>query len=132
MSTKDAAFERTVQQEVSRLEAHHPSPDDIPGCLSLFDDFLSCNVFRSQVKSLYRYGERPNCSPKFEEFKYCMSIKGMHPEERRMAWIQRRAEWWATRRLTCSSEDVWDIRTEPLVNFPKPIPDGPVEHSTPE
>ena len=40
-----------------------------------------------------------------------MSLKGLHPEERRDAWIRRRAEWWARRRLEKSSEDVWDIRT---------------------
>jgi hypothetical protein len=34
----------------------------------------------------------------------------MHPEERREAWIRRRAEWWANRRLGRSSEDVWDVR----------------------
>lgn len=37
-------------------------------------------------------------------------MKVMHPEERREAWIRRRAEWWANRRLGRSSEDVWDIR----------------------
>ena len=61
----------------------------------------------------------------------------MHPEERREAWIRRRAEWWAHRRLGKSSEDVWDIRkcvSLPLyfffvqeeedrepIQFPKPI-----------
>lgn len=34
----------------------------------------------------------------------------MHPEEQREAWIRRRAEWWAHRRIEQSSEDVWDIR----------------------
>jgi hypothetical protein len=68
-----------------------------------------------------------------------MSLKSLHPEERREAWIRRQAEWWAQRRLDKSSEDVWDIRTwvlsadcvcclfetfgcrEPLQLFPKPI-----------
>lgn len=51
------------------------------------------------------------CSPKLEEFKFCMSLKGMHPEEKRDVWIRRRAEWWARRRAHKSSEDVWDVRT---------------------
>ena len=34
----------------------------------------------------------------------------MHPEEQREAWIHRRAEWWAHRRIEQSSEDVWDMR----------------------
>lgn len=67
-------------------------------------------VIRSQIKAIYRYGERPKCSPKFEDFKFCMTLKSMHPEERREAWINRRAEWWTHRRRNKSSEDVWDIR----------------------
>jgi hypothetical protein len=42
----------------------------------------------------------------------------MHPEERREAWIRRRAEWWANKRVGKSSEDVWDIRE--YVSFPPP------------
>ncbi|KAF8070527.1 MCM-domain-containing protein [Lyophyllum atratum] len=45
-----------------------------------------------------------------EDFKFCLSLKSLHPEERRDAWITRRAEWWAHRRLAKSSEDIWDIR----------------------
>lgn len=40
-----------------------------------------------------------------------MTLKAMNPENKREAWIRRRAEWWATRRLSKSSEDVWDMRT---------------------
>jgi len=39
----------------------------------------------------------------------------MHPEERREAWIRRRAEWWANRRLGGCSEDVWDLREYAIV-----------------
>ncbi|KAF8893845.1 hypothetical protein BD779DRAFT_1503710 [Infundibulicybe gibba] len=114
-------FKTAVRQEEEYLRLLHPTPSDIPGCIRLFDDYLSCNVIRSQIKSLYRYGERPECSPKMEEFKFCMSLKSMHEEERREAWIRRRAEWWANRRLAKSSEDVWNIREEPLTSFPTPI-----------
>ncbi|THH30409.1 hypothetical protein EUX98_g3771 [Antrodiella citrinella] len=65
----------------------------------------------AQVKSLYRYGKMTECSQKVEDFKFCMSNNWMHPEEKREAWLRRRAEWWANRRLGKSSEDVWDIRT---------------------
>lgn len=68
-------------------------------------------VIGKQLTSLYRYGHMSVCGPKLDEFKFCMTLKGLHPEERREAWIRRRAEWWARRRLEKSSEDVWDIRT---------------------
>ena len=64
----------------------------------------------TQLKSLYRYGGRSQCGRKLEDFKFCMSLKSMDPDEKRDAWIRRRAEWWATRRLAKGSEDVWDAR----------------------
>lgn len=36
-------FKSAVEQETQRLETIHPTPDDIPGCMTLLDDFLSCN-----------------------------------------------------------------------------------------
>ena len=32
-----------VRQEEERLRKLHPTPEDIPGCMKLFDDFLLCN-----------------------------------------------------------------------------------------
>ncbi|KAF8897031.1 hypothetical protein CPB84DRAFT_1681687 [Gymnopilus junonius] len=110
-----------VEQEEARLRLLHPTPADIPGCISVFDDYLGCSVIRSQIKSIYRFGERRGCERKFQEFKFCLSLKSMHPEEQRDAWIRRRAEWWAHRRLEKSSEDVWDMRDPPLKDFPIPI-----------
>lgn len=51
-----------------------------------------------------------HCSAKWNMFKFCMSIKGLHPEQRRDTWIRHRAEWWARRRLGLSSENVWEMR----------------------
>ena len=87
---------------------------------------------------MYRFGHRTkDCDRKYDEFKFCLTLKVMHPEEQREAWIRRRAEWWAHRRLGKSSENVWEIRRcvslvlkcffvqeeesrEPI-QFPKPI-----------
>lgn len=130
MSGRD--FEETVKQEEARLRIVHPATEDIPGCMTLLDDFLSCNseciitssgvtrqkrsshclfsVLGVQLKSLYRHGEMSKCGQKMEDFKFCMANKSLHPEDRRDAWIRRRAEWWAKRRLEKSSEDVWEMR----------------------
>ncbi|EDR09078.1 uncharacterized protein LACBIDRAFT_190194 [Laccaria bicolor S238N-H82] len=116
-------LKKAIKQEEAYLRLVHPTPDDIPGCISIFDTYLSCSVIRSQIKSLYRYGERPECASKLEDFKFCLTLKSMHPEEQYEAFIRRRAEWWAGRRLNKSSEDVWDIREEPLKQFPIPITD---------
>lgn len=36
-------FNAVVSQEEARLRQLHPTPDDIPTCMSAFDNFLSCN-----------------------------------------------------------------------------------------
>ncbi|KAL5528043.1 hypothetical protein ACEPAF_7179 [Sanghuangporus sanghuang] len=115
-------FQTAVEQETRRLQVIHPTPDDIPGCMRVFDDFLSCNALGFQLKSLYRYGHQSECSRKYEDFKFCLGLRSLSPEEKRDAWIKRKAEWWATRRLGRSSEDVWDMRKEPLPNFPPENP----------
>ncbi|KAF9244935.1 hypothetical protein BU15DRAFT_85774 [Melanogaster broomeanus] len=119
MSSVD--LQTAVRQEEEYLRRVHPTVDDIPGCMSLLDGYLLCHVLKSQVKSFYRYGRMSECRDKMEDFKFCMSLKTMHPEEKRDAWIRRRAEWWAARRLGKSSENVWDIRSEPLPNWPAPL-----------
>ncbi|CEQ40701.1 SPOSA6832_02355, partial [Sporobolomyces salmonicolor] len=62
------------------------------------------------VKSVYRHGVPRDCSPKFEDFKFCMSVKGLSEQKREEVWVKRRAEWWARRREGRSSEDVWEAR----------------------
>ncbi|KAI0302483.1 hypothetical protein BC826DRAFT_1089647 [Russula brevipes] len=118
----------TVKDDESRLRRLHPTPEDTPTCMTVFDDFLACNVLANQLRTLYRFGETARCSAKWNEFKFCMSIKGLHPEQRRDVWIRHRAEWWARRRLGLSSENVWEMRTEPLRDYPPLVPpQGPIE-----
>lgn len=86
----------------------------LPWCVPSYIFFLSSHMSRavvgSQVKSLYRHGRMSECHDKMEDFKFCMSLKSMEPGAKREAWIRRRAEWWANRRLGKSSENVWDVR----------------------
>ena len=42
-TTDSITFETAVSQEEARLRQLHPTTEDIPSCMSLFDDFLSCN-----------------------------------------------------------------------------------------
>ncbi len=82
-----------------------------PSLLPELKDSENEIVLGNQLKSIYRFGEMAHCSTKWNEFKFCMSIKGLHPEQRRDTWIRHRAEWWARRRLGSSSENVWEKRT---------------------
>ncbi|KAF8332609.1 uncharacterized protein EI90DRAFT_674281 [Cantharellus anzutake] len=103
-----------MKQEVERLRKLHPTVDDIPSCMKLLETFTHCNMLNSQIRALYRFGEMNDCKQKWEDVKFCWTLKAQTPEERRESWIQHRAEWWASRRVGRSSEDIWEIRTEPL------------------
>ena len=65
----------------------------------------------AQFRAVYRFGQPAGCPAKFEDFKFCMSLKGVSEERRQEVWIRRRAESWAERRMGKSSEDVWTART---------------------
>lgn len=82
----------------------------VPSCSSLFDAWASCTALGPQFKAVYRYGAAQLCTDKLEDFKYCLTLKGMDAEQRRATWIRHRAEKAATQRLTQSSEDVWDLK----------------------
>ncbi|EIM79909.1 uncharacterized protein STEHIDRAFT_105946 [Stereum hirsutum FP-91666 SS1] len=114
-------FKAIVRQEEDRLRKMHPTPEDIPGCMTVFDDFLKCNLLGNQFRSLWRYGQSANCTTKLQDFKFCMSIARLEPDEKREVWIQRRAEWWARRRTGVSSENVWEARGEPIKDYPPPM-----------
>lgn len=122
--------ERVLEEEKARLQKLHPTSEDIPTCLSVLESFLSCNNIGSQFRSLYREGQLATCKPKLEEVKFCFSLRSLSVEEKREAWINRRAEWWTHRRLTKSSEDVWEIKKEPPQNWPAPYDPNSYDKST--
>ncbi|WVW79532.1 hypothetical protein I302_101501 [Kwoniella bestiolae CBS 10118] len=111
-------FESVLQDEEKYQEVQYPTTEQVPTCMTLLDEFLMCYALAPQLRSMYRYGEFRDCTWKWEDFKYCLSLKSEDEEVRRKLWIKRRAEWWAKRRVGGSSEDVWDVRSEPPKNFP--------------
>jgi hypothetical protein len=44
-------YKVVVSQEESRLRYLHPTPEEIPSCMSAFDDFLSCNSMPTALSS---------------------------------------------------------------------------------
>ncbi|KAK8844169.1 hypothetical protein IAR55_006963 [Kwoniella newhampshirensis] len=111
-------FESVLHDEEKYQELQYPTFEDVPGCMRLLDEFLMCYALVPQLRNMYRHGEFRDCTWKFQDFKYCLSMKSETPEARRDLWVKRRADWWARRRVGGSSEDVWDIRSEKLENFP--------------
>ncbi|BEI85835.1 hypothetical protein CcaverHIS002_0601220 [Cutaneotrichosporon cavernicola] len=122
-------FERTLVDEEKVQAPQYPTFQDVPTCMTLFDQFFMCAALMPQVRAIYRFGHLKDCTPKWDDFKYCMSLKSEDEEERRQAWIKRRAEWWAHRRVGPSSEDVWEVREKPLENFPPLYPEYDLDES---
>ncbi|GHJ87371.1 hypothetical protein NliqN6_3773 [Naganishia liquefaciens] len=116
-------YDEALADELKYQEQLYPSMDDVPSCMTLFDEFLMCYALGPQIRQVYRFGTPQPCTRRFEDFKYCMSLKGEPEDERRRLWVRRRAEWWAGRRVGASSEDVWNVRREPLVGFPPVVTD---------
>ncbi|WVQ81368.1 hypothetical protein IAT38_003491 [Cryptococcus sp. DSM 104549] len=111
-------YEAILKDETEYQDMQYPTTEEVPGCMKLFDQFLSCYALFPQMRSFYRYGDFHDCTWRLQDFKHCLSLKSEDPEAKRELWIKRRAEWWAKRRVERSSEDVWDLRTEKLSNFP--------------
>jgi hypothetical protein len=114
-SSQHEKWEVTVRDEVI-IQGAAMTLDEVPTCMSLFDTWASCFALGPQFKHIYRYGYPNNCKAKKEDFKYCLTLKSLSNEERRDTWIQRRAEAAASKRLSQSSEDVWTLRRDPLID----------------
>jgi hypothetical protein len=108
-------WESVVKQE-EVIQGAAMTMDEVPTCMTLFDNWAKCFALGPQIKHIYRYGGANDCKPKLEDFKYCLTLKGLSPEERRATWIRKRAEAMATKRLSLSSEDVWTLRSTPVVD----------------
>lgn len=63
-----------------------------------------------QLRHVYQFGKMNDCKTKLENFKHCLTIKGVTKEEHRAIYIRRKAELSAAKRLECSSENVWEMR----------------------
>ena len=106
----------TLYKEQLAMEAAATPLDEVPSCLNLFDKWLSCYALGPQMRNVYRYGAFTDCSAKREDFKFCLTMRGLEPEARRHEWLARRAEKQAHERLgPRSSENVWEMRRDPVV-----------------
>ena len=109
-----AKYESLVQEDVAYHKACTPL-SELPSCTSLFDKYLACFALGPQLKHIYRYGGMQDCKHKLDEFKFCLTMKGMSQEEKYEAWVRRKAEYTAEKRLgRQSSEMVWDLRRDPM------------------
>jgi len=87
---------------------------DTMDCRSAFDYAFFCQSFGGQFVNIYRYGELRSCSEHWKNFWLCMKSKA-YPEEERKKMIRDHYRKKAIKYKTGpSSEDVWEVRTEPV------------------
>ncbi|OKL59096.1 hypothetical protein UA08_05869 [Talaromyces atroroseus] len=95
------------------------SPDslypDTMSCRSAFDYAFFCQSFGGQWVNVYRYGELRSCSEHWENFWLCMKARGLRDDDARKEMIRDHYRKKAIKYKTGpSSEDVWEVRMEPL------------------
>ncbi|KAI3475961.1 hypothetical protein L1887_62519 [Cichorium endivia] len=104
-------YEELIAEDVAYHKASTPL-EDMPSCTTMFDKWAQCFALGPQIKAVYRYGGLQDCRDKLDDFKFCLTMKGMSPEEKYETWIRRKAEKTASQRLGReSSENVWQIRS---------------------
>ncbi|CCF51870.1 hypothetical protein NDA18_003660 [Ustilago nuda] len=106
-------YETLLTEEIAYQKASNPI-SDLPSCTNLFDKWAQCFALGPQLQAVYRYGGLQDCKGKLDDFKYCLTQKGMGREEKYESWIRRRAEKVMDMRLgKGSSELVWELRRDP-------------------
>ncbi|PWN42948.1 hypothetical protein IE81DRAFT_277618, partial [Ceraceosorus guamensis] len=110
-----AKWEATVKEE-QIIQAAYTPLDEMKKCYNVFDEWAACYALFPQLNSVYRYGGPKDCSTKFNDWKFCLTLKDLSAEQRRERWLRHRAEQVAKMRLEGSSEDFWEMRRDPLVD----------------
>lgn len=85
-------------------------------CSQCFDQAYYCSSMGGQLNNVYRYGALRSCTEQWAQWRFCMRTKMMSEDNKKISireFNQRRAAKYKT---GPSSEDVWEIRKEPVEN----------------
>ena len=109
----ETASQTTAQQIDLSPNSFYPTE---MSCRSSFDYAMFCQSFGGQFVNVYRYGAFRSCSNHWDDFWLCMRTRQWNKEDRQKAiqeHYRKKAVKWKT---GPSSEDVWEVRTEPVKN----------------
>lgn len=87
---------------------------DTMSCRSAFDYAFFCQSFGGQFVNVYRYGELRSCSDHWDNFWLCMRTRSFPEAERKRVIRDHNRKKEIKYKTGPSSEDVWDMRTEPV------------------
>ncbi|ORZ33795.1 major facilitator superfamily domain-containing protein [Catenaria anguillulae PL171] len=103
--------------------------DPIPDRYSISDALgkvYTCYSLHYQALSYYRYGQRADCSAKWDHFKFCIKIKTKPQDEMKRLVDEREAMLAKQEKEKPSSLSVWELRDKPPANFPPELEDWSV------
>ncbi|PGG98133.1 hypothetical protein GX51_06982 [Blastomyces parvus] len=108
----------TTSSNDSIEDATNISPESLypttMSCRSAFDYAFFCQSFGGQWVNVYRYGELRSCSEHWSDFWFCMRTRSYSEEEKAKMVSDRYRKKAVKYKTGPSSEDVWDVRTEPI------------------
>ncbi|RVX67329.1 hypothetical protein B0A52_09110 [Exophiala mesophila] len=113
---------RSSAKRVEARTAAEPTLDVSPDslypttmtCQSAFNYAMFCNMFSGQFLNVYRYGEFRSCSNHWDDFWLCMRTRTWADADRAKAIQDHYRKKAVKYKMGPSSEDVWELRTEPL------------------
>ncbi|KAH0538376.1 hypothetical protein FGG08_005025 [Glutinoglossum americanum] len=133
LDAEQASAARGSRKHLTDGSDHHPSTTDISpdslypttmSCRQAFDMAFYCQSLGGQFQNIYRYGGLRDCSENWSQFWFCMRTKSQ-PEPKKAAMIQEHYKQRAVKyKIGSSSEDIWEVRKEPLVGAFTEDPDG--------
>jgi hypothetical protein len=106
---------RPAPQAATDISPNSLYPTEM-SCRSAFDYAMFCQSFGGQFVNVYRYGSFRSCSNHWEDFWLCMRVRTWSKAAREEAiqeHYRKKAVKWKT---GPSSEDIWEVRTEPVQN----------------
>ncbi|KAH8422991.1 EMI1 family protein [Aspergillus melleus] len=110
-STTESGPESTTPSSSIAPESLYP---DTMSCRSAFDYAFFCQSFGGQFVNVYRYGELRSCSEHWDNFWLCMKTRTWSEASRKKAIRDHNRMKAIIFKTGPSSEDVWDLRTEPV------------------
>ncbi|KAA8647500.1 hypothetical protein EYZ11_004392 [Aspergillus tanneri] len=87
---------------------------DTMSCRAAFDYAFFCQSFGGQFVNVYRYGELRSCSEHWDNFWLCMKTRTWSESTRKQAIRDHNRKKAIKFKTGPSSEDVWDLRMEPV------------------
>ena len=115
--------ERAKSRESGVLSHTTPLPEDISPdslypstihCQSAFDYAMFCQSFGGQFVNVYRYGSFRSCAPLWSDFWLCMRTRQWDEKDRAKAIRERHREKAIKFKTGPSSEEIWQVRSEPV------------------